>query len=85
MSWELMQFTGLHDKNGKEIYEGDLLRSKKGIVSEVYWSEKYARFSVRYRNAWKSEPRFIFKSLMWGQTGEIVGNIYENENLLTQS
>ena len=66
----LMQFTGLLDKNRKEIYEGDILSVgfQKG---EVYWHEEYAMYigkDIGASHEWKG--------------GEIIGNIYENPELI---
>ena len=75
---QLMQYTGLLDKNGKEIYEGDILRSDVHIVTVVYTDES-ASFDLET----------IKKGLM-GMAGvnsilEIIGNIYENPELMEAS
>jgi len=76
--FELMQFTGLLDKNGKEIYEGDILRGWEadGVFvrkGEVYLDQ--ARFMVKL----KGVPRHL-KTL--ARKYEIIGNIYENPELI---
>ena len=77
---ELMQFTGLHDKNGKEIYEGDIVKVEKVDLAQIIWDED--------RMAWGIKPinDFYFDSpLLADNTDlelEVIGNIYENSNLL---
>lgn len=63
----LMQYTGLKDKNGKEIYEGDVLGSDMGNI-EVWWSRK--------EQGWRP---FV---LEFGTEWEVIGNIYENPELI---
>ena len=77
-----MQYTGLKDKNGKEIYEGDFFDAKLGNLFKVYYNNQHARFSVELiRTSGKmigiSKPNFTDLQKM-----EIVGNIYENPELL---
>ena len=77
----LMQSTGLHDKNGKEIFEGDIL-DYKGRKALVRWHGSYASFIYRFvdelqkRNTeWKPLYLAYMKC-------EIIGNVYENPELL---
>ena len=70
----LMQYTGLKDKNGKEIYENDVVKAdgKNGIVQ---WNVSEPFYWVRF-----GENKFNY---LWDVIDiEIIGNIYENSDLL---
>lgn len=97
--FHLMQYTGLHDKAGKEIYEGDLVE----ILAE---DENINRFTVKYgiarrqmdtgwvcdipsfyfehiSNGFKAYPiAFNYKGMHDLQMMEVIGNIYENPELV---
>ena len=75
----IMQFTGQHDKNGKEIYFDDLLREKSGDIWRVVWEEKY--YSVQWRNV-KSDDVWFPNRDIDSEKIEVIGNIYENRDLL---
>ena len=85
--FEVMQFTGLHDKHGKEIYEGDVVRYQVSKEHELYpytaviaWLEKEACFGlVDYSTDNPAEPDYPI--LGWGVV-EILGNIYEQPELV---
>jgi len=71
----LIQYTGLKDKNGKEIYEGDVIKR-----SEVNYAHE-----VIFKDAAFCRQRIDDKaigSLEWPQDFEVIGNIYENPELL---
>lgn len=75
------RFTGLHDKNGKEIYEGDILRINEVDTAIVEWNEKYAYFMVRPIQDYYFDSDVLGHAIEYNNV-EIIGNIYENEDLL---
>lgn len=92
-NFELMQYTGLHDKNGREIYESDIVRVQETMdggrivcleaIASVFWNKE--------RGCWGCEGGFEghladysfgTKLNVMGNVCEVVGNIYENQELL---
>jgi uncharacterized phage protein (TIGR01671 family) len=73
---ELMQFTGLHDVNGVEIYEGDIILSW-GYHLEVLWEESDASFLAA-----SADGRIQESGQEWDNDCKVIGNIYQNPELL---
>lgn len=77
----LMQYTGLKDKNGVEIYEGD-------IVKHIDWDNKIYRIeflngSFILRRDFENIINKDFQEVDYGLEIEVIGNIYENKELLS--
>ena len=75
-----LQYTGLKDENGREIYESDIVRCVNDHVGAVEWEEHDCCFNVDgYYNSSDDYPTMAFGE---GQPFEIIGNIHENPDLL---
>lgn len=75
-----MQFTGLLDKNGKEIYEGDIIKFPDGIAVVNFNEGSFVLEGVE--SFYKISIRYNFTYHI--KSCEVVGNIYENPELLNQ-
>lgn len=83
---ELMQYTGLRDKNGREIYEGDIIRffdcDGDGYTVPVVWDNDYACFSVDWGSNMLTSFDYLEEFYTELKDIEVVGNIYENLSLI---
>ena len=88
----LMQSTGLKDKSGVEIFEGDVVKVSDGgneedsytSVVKNYANEGYPAFDIEAPSSWRYESN-ILSAIIGGdyETIEVIGNIYENRELLS--
>jgi uncharacterized phage protein (TIGR01671 family) len=76
----LMQSTGLFDKNGQEVFVGDIIKCTRGCPHEVYLEKEYGGTYVG------GMPAIYLKGLLngyaWTGDEEIIGNVFENPELL---
>ncbi|HEP3563262.1 TPA: hypothetical protein VCQ19_001457 [Streptococcus pyogenes] len=78
----LMQSTGLIDRNGQDVFVGDIIKCTRGCPHEVYIEKEYAGTFIG------GMPAIYLKGLSegyaWTGDEEIIGNIYENKGLLEE-
>ena len=76
----LMQSTGLFDRNGKEVFVGDIIKCTRGCPHEVYLEKEYGGTYIG------GMPAIYLKGIRegyaWTEHEEIIGNVYENKGLL---
>ncbi|HFR3829799.1 TPA: YopX family protein [Streptococcus suis] len=81
----LMQSTGLFDKNGKEIFEGDIVVNKYGNVGYVAYLQQEAGFVVVLKKSdYRLGHRNTGESYDVTTNHEIIGNIYQNPELVEE-
>lgn len=87
--FEVMMYTGLKDKNGKEIYEGDIVSAKyiydkrTTDKAQVIWREDKASFGLKSLKGLTNEEYELYK-ITAEHNLEVIGNIYENPELLNK-
>lgn len=79
----LMQSTGMKDKNGVEIFEGDVVITSKGAIGYVAYLQQEAGFVVVLKKSdYRLGHRNTGESYDIATAHEVIGNIYENPELL---
>jgi hypothetical protein len=82
VDFAVMQFTGLYDKNGREVYEGDVLTDfeEKDFICIIKWEDNRGHWACYdYKNRYIG---FAFEYIANGL--EVIGDIYENPELLSK-
>ena len=76
----IMQSTGLKDKNGKEVFVGDIIKCTRGCLHEVYIEKEYGGTYIG------GMPAIYLKGLRegyaWTEDEEIIGNVWEDGDLI---
>lgn len=73
----IQQYTGCHDSDNKEIYEGDIVKWDKEFIAEVLFEQENAAFVVKSKKGGKA-----FMSENYVLNFQIIGNIFEHKHLL---
>ena len=78
--FELMQYTGIKDSKGRDIYEGDIIKDKRENIHQIRFIDGFASFRAFYSNTGDN----CALNQDWINTFEkiVIGNIYDNPELV---
>lgn len=77
----LGQYTGLIDKNGKKIFEGDIVQGAWETIFAVYYDSNYLQYRAKVKENYTREIDYYGNSTQI----EVIGNIYDNPELLKEA
>lgn len=75
-AFKIMQYTNSKDKNGREIYDGDIVKDLGENIGKCFWNDNSSGFDIDFT---AGEMQSVYEA---SNSIEIVGNIYENPELL---
>ncbi|MEB8071601.1 YopX family protein [Staphylococcus xylosus] len=81
VKWELLQSTGLKDKNGVEIFEGDIVKNVNGELGYIAFLKQEMGYVIVYKNR---DRRLGHRNGIEDFHLETIGNIYEHPHLLKE-
>jgi uncharacterized phage protein (TIGR01671 family) len=86
--FDFMQYTGCKDGNGVEIYEGDIIETHEHRIQTIIWEDNGFKRKYTFERTFQGESYFETRVLEIGDSSnrnwgyKVIGNIYENKELL---
>lgn len=80
----LGQYTGLKDKNGKEIYEGDIINDGGTIYKVLYYLDGFSAKVIKTKEDEEQIPDVVYSLANFDNECRVIGNIYDNPELLEE-
>ena len=79
-AFDVMQYTGIKDKNGKEIYDGDIAKVENIDLAQIIYDEDRMAWGIKPIDEFYFDSPFLADNI--NMELEVVGNIYDNPDLL---